>query len=246
MLFRMTILTAVVLTGAGRPVMAASLCPQAPAAPVVKMAIAEEPIDFEANRTRAELGVAEAALHADGAAAGHKTYHSFVGGLMQGRMSLFHDISFGVATNKRTGQSCVWITQVDVRLVLAPLIYVAQDLQQEDCWHREIYRHELKHVEADRGLLQKYAARMTDGLGMAFASPADYVSANFPHADITAQKEAMRDMVSHPLGVMFDAMLRERDDAHAAVDTPGEYARVAGICEKTPLPGVAVTQARRY
>jgi hypothetical protein len=243
MFLRIAVL-AVVVTAmcAGRTAAAASLCPQAPAQPVVNLKITEEPIDFEANRTRAELTAMEAAAHSHEVAAGRKTYHSFVGGLMQGEMSLFHDIEFGVATSKKTGQSCLWITQVNVRLVLAPLIYVGQDLQQQDYWHREIYRHELKHVDADRALLQKYAARMADGLGMALATPADYMSANFPRADLPEQRQYMHAMVAQPLGVLFAAMLHERDDVHADVDTAGEYARVAGICGGMRLPRVAQAQ----
>lgn len=235
-----------VMMATAQPAAAAPLCPQAPAQPIVNLSVTEEPVDFEANKTREELTAIEAALHTGDAAAGNKTYHSSVHGLMHAQMSLFHDVVFGVATNKRTGQSCLWITQVNVRLVLAPLIYVAKDLQQDDCWHREIYRHELKHVEADRTLLQKYAARMADGLGMAFATPADYTSMTFPHENLAAQRAAMRDMVAHPLGVLFSAMLQERDDSHMDVDTAGEYARVAGICEKTKLPGLTVSQARGY
>lgn len=228
---------------------AAGLCPRTPEPPIVNIAIAEEPIDFVAGRTREELTAIEAALRGeDPAARGtaeQRTYHSFVGGMMQGEVALYHDVEFDVATDRKTGRSCAWVTQVNVRLTLAPVIYVAKDLQQQDCWHREIYRHELKHVDADRALLQKFVAQMTDGMAMAFERPGDYVSGPFAHADLAEQREAVREMVAYPLGVLFAALLRERPHAHTAVDTAGEYARVAGICEKTPLPGVSLSQAAR-
>lgn len=241
------VLTALIVMAA-TPAAAAPLCPHAPAKPIFKVQIAEEPIDFVADKTREELAIIEAAQHGeDPAARGtaeQRTYHSFVGGLMQGEAALYHDVEFDVATDKRTGRSCAWITQVNVRLTLAPVIYVAKDLQQQDCWHREVYRHELKHIEADRKLLQKYAGQMTDGMGMAFSTPADYVSRPFAHEDLEVQRETLREVVAYPLGVMFEAMLRERPEAHEGVDTPGEYARVAGICEKTLLPGVDMSQVR--
>ena len=222
----------------------AALCPDFPALPILNTAIDEAPINFVAVMTRKDLAkMEEAELGVQGgtpkltAPDGQVTYHSFVGGLMRGTLSLHHNVQFGVATNKATGYSCAWITQIDVRLHMEPSIYVAKDLQQKDCWHREVYAHELKHVDADRALLQKYAVLMTDGLGMAFAKPQDYMTAELPPDDHKARQDVMRELAARPLGVLFNAMLAERPDRHKAVDAPDEIARVMKTCKGTALPG---------
>ncbi|MBU0859178.1 MAG: hypothetical protein KJ667_04515, partial [Alphaproteobacteria bacterium] len=159
-----------------------------------------------------------------------------VGGMMLGEVALYHDVAFETATHKKTRQSCVWATQVDVRLTLDPVIYVAQDLQQKDCWHREIYRHELLHLEADRVLLEKYRGQITDGLNMVFATPANYMTGPVKNRATDDTREKMRESMTLPLGVMFDKMMRERGQVQQAVDTPEEYARVASICAHEELP----------
>lgn len=222
----------------------AGLCPESPPLPILNTHIDEAPIDFVAEMTRKDLAaMEEAEQRVQGgtpkltAPDGQVTYHSFVGGLMRGTIALHHNVEFGVATSKTTGYSCAWITQIDVRLRMEPSIYVAKDLQQKDCWHREVYAHELKHVEADRALLQKYAVLMTDGLGMAFARPQDYMTAALPPHDREARQDVMRQMAARPLGVLFDAMLAERPDRHKDVDAPDEIARVMKTCKGTALPG---------
>lgn len=231
---------ALMLPGAAR----AALCPDAPPVPILNTVIDEAPIDFVADKTRKDLAaMEEAEQHVQGGKPkletpdGQVTYHSFVGGLMRGTVSLQHNVIFGVATNKVTGYSCAWVQQIDVRLHMDPVIYVAKDLQQKDCWHREVYAHELKHVDADRALLQKYAVLMTDGLGMAFARPQDYMTAELPPHDREARQEAMRELAARPLKVMFDAMLAERPERHREVDEPNEIARVMKTCKGTALPG---------
>jgi hypothetical protein len=254
------ILIALIATGvclaAWHPAAAATLCPSRPEPPLVNVHFVESPIDFKAEQDRAALEalsaasgaerglVEEAAMVESGHVRGDGApYHTFVGGLMQAEIALWHDVSFGHATDAATGKSCLWIEQVDVRLTLDPQVYVASDLQQHDCWYQELYRHELKHVGIDRDMLQRYSGRMTDGLGLVFSGTADYVSGPIDEDDAAAIRTRMRDAIALPLGVMFERLMAQRNETQRALDNPAEYARIAHICAGEPHPPFRLSQA---
>lgn len=223
---------------------APSLCPQRPAVPIVNVRFVEKTVNFEPQMDRAALAALSKKSDTPETMGGETAaldmrvapYHSFVGGLMQADIELWHDVQFGHAENAATGQACLWVEQVDVRLTLAPVIYVASELQQHDCWYRELYQHELKHVGRDRDILQRYTAQMTDGLALALERPADYVSGPVAESEAAAARKRMREVISYPLGVMFRQMMVQRNEWQGALDNPHEYARIARECAADGLP----------
>lgn len=218
----------ILLPGAAR-----ALCPDAPARPAVTVLVEEKPLDFVTDETRRDM----TARAAGDPGAARAQQGAFVGGMAAGAIRLHHDVVFGRATDVESGAGCLWINEVRVRLVIAPVVHIAEDLQHHDCWYQEIYRHELKHVAADRALLRKYEGRIKDGLGMVFAQPAAYVSGAYPVAEAAMTRARMHADLAPPLGALFTMMMRERAVAQAAIDTPEEYSRVAALCRAEILPG---------
>lgn len=203
----------------------AAPCPADAPPPTVTVSIHENSLRFESDMTRHDM----AALR------GGVVPAAAVGGMMAGEIALFHDVVFARTHDRRRKQACVWMTHVNVRLVLDPVIYIAQDLQQNNCWYQEIYRHELLHVAADRAVAERYRAQIPAGMALVFDAPATYMAA-VPEKRVQAVQGEMRAAAAAPLGVLFDSLMQERVLAQRAVDTPEEYERVAAACADEALP----------
>lgn len=106
-------------------------------------------------------------------------------------------------------------------MTLESNVFVARELAGEACWFREIIDHELKHVAGDRMLVRKYQDRIRDALMMAYAS-----DESVPGGSRDDQGRAIVDT----LGVMFEAMMRERAEAQRNVDSLDEYRGIMAAC----------------
>ena len=198
----------------------------AAARPVVKVTTVEDAAGFDTTRTRSEL----AALDIDTDSPWPEHFHTEVGGATRGEISIDHKIKFQHLTDVNTGDGCIHYKAVEVTLRVKPTIFVASEYSGDSCWFGEIFRHESKHVEADRELLRKYARQMTDAINMAFIAPADYATGFMPAENMAGMQKEMEDTVVFALGVMFEKMMRERQEVQQAVDSLAEYAHVSAQC----------------
>lgn len=217
---------AVLLTaGMPAPARAADRCPAA-APPEVEVKIAEAPVIFDVTRSREEL----ASLDIDTISPWPSQYHTSVGGLMRGKIAADHRIAFRDNMNDAKKKGCVQFLKIEVTLRMDPKIYVAREIAGNSCLFREVFGHEEKHIDADRALLEKYAAQMKDALHMATMEPADYSSPVVPAMAMESVRKRMADSIERALGVMFEKMMRERAQRQQAIDSLGEYERVSGSC----------------
>lgn len=224
--FRPVFLFLLAATFHAAPALAANtLCGQPPR-PVIEVTIAAAPVAFDTKKTGKDL----ARLEINTQSPWPETYHTMVGGVMQGRISADHKITFNRLSDKASRTGCVWFDKIRITLRIDPRIYVASELRGNSCRFREVFAHEARHVEEDLALMEKFAAQVNDGLKMAFANPADYVSGNVPLAVIDAIRERMESDVTQILTVMFGMMMRERAQRQQAIDSPREYALISSGC----------------
>lgn len=202
-----------------------SLCGQPPR-PVIEVVVDAAPVAFDTKKTREEL----AQLEINTASPWPQAYHTMVGGVMQGRISADHKITFNRLSDKDSGTGCVWFDKIQIILRIDPKIYIAGELRNNSCWFREVFAHEAKHVEEDHALMGKFGAQIGDGLKMSFAAPADYISGNVPLVVIDAIQKRMESDVTQILTVMFEMMMRERAQRQQAVDSLGEYTLISSRC----------------
>lgn len=214
----------------GGSAQAAELCPPDLPLPQVEVHIREKPLSMDTSLTRAALKNVAREQAGLVFAQGAEEDDNFVGGMMRGKWAVDHKQSFKTATNKKTRQACVWMEELDVWLVMEPHIYLASDLPPHGCLYREIYTHEIRHVEVDRELARKYKEQFMRGMDMVFQMDGAPMSRVVKISDVAREKERISAAMKEPLLVLFEKMMRERAQLQAAVDSPAEYKAVTWNC----------------
>ncbi|HEY8190487.1 MAG TPA: hypothetical protein VIF12_07360, partial [Micavibrio sp.] len=155
--------------------------------------------------------------------------HVETGGLMRGDIKIGYAIDLGDFP-VREGENCVRYKSIAVTLELDPEIFIARDYAPDSCWFKKILDHEESHIDMDQVVIDKYAARIRDGLSLAFSVPEDAVAGPVGSADIAGLKASMGKNVMGVVGVMARDMLRERQQKQQAVDSAGSYAYIVKSC----------------
>ena len=105
------------------------------------------------------------------------------------------------------------------------IVYVARELPQGSCIHREVLNHEMKHIAVDEQLLREFGPTIKRRLE-ASLSQIKPVRAR--------SKEQAMNAVRQPIDAVLRQMMqefgRERDKRQAQVDTVAEYERVSRSC----------------
>lgn len=159
--------------------------------------------------------------------------HVETGGMMQGDIAVGYKIETHEIpgdTAETVNLSCLRYTGIDVTLALSPVIYVAKDYPRQGCYHDKILEHEQAHVAMDQQVVEKYAARIEDGLKLAFASPADLVTGPVKPRRLKALRQQMMDTVMKATDVLVRDMLAERQRKQQAVDSVQGYAYIMNSC----------------
>ena len=151
-----------------------------------------------------------------------------VGGLMQGGIELAERMSFRNITNNRMGQVCYWFDTVTVTLHIKPTIFIASEFPQGTCKHNAIRDHELKHIQVDREIVNKYAAL----IGKAVKDELDRQAVYGPYK-VAQAKEVEKYMTGRLESVLkyYSAMMSdERKRRQQVVDSLNEYESVNKAC----------------
>lgn len=159
--------------------------------------------------------------------------HLETGGMMHGDIKVGYDIvmdEIPLAAADTVFDSCVRYRQVRVTLELDPTIFIARDFAPDSCWYHEIYQHEESHIDMDQIVIDKYAARIKDGLGLAFSMPQDNVSGPANKAAVPALKKDMGQTVMAMVDVVVRDMGRERQQKQQGVDSLHGYAYIMDQC----------------
>ena len=194
--------------------------------PVIEVKLSYGEVAFDTKRSMDEL----AGLRIDTASPWPEAYHTGVGGVMQGAISANHNIRFNRVRDAKTGRGCVWFDRVEVTLRLDPKIYIARDLQNKECWFREVFAHEAKHIEEDRALLEKYRRVFAQGLTFAFADTRDYAVGPIGAAGMDTVRDYLENNVVDAVGGLMSRLMRERAQRQQGIDSIGEYIQISRKC----------------
>ncbi len=126
--------------------------------------------------------------------------------------------------------NCVRYDSVQVTLTLMPTIYIASDYDEKSCWYKETYEHEMSHADMDRVVMEKYKARLQDGLALAFSGPQDGVQGPVAAKKVKDLKRAMGEQVVNMTGSLLADMARERMAGQQGVDSIKSYAYIMNQC----------------
>ena len=152
-----------------------------------------------------------------------------VGGLMKGGIMTQQQMSFGIIANPNVHQSCLWYDTINVSIHIRPTIFIAREFKQGTCMHNSIMQHEMKHVTADRLIVNKYA----DLIGQALRDDAAKYPVFGPVA--TSEQEKLVSMIKERLQKILThyttQMSAERKELQQQIDSLSEYERVNKSCK---------------
>lgn len=152
-----------------------------------------------------------------------------VNGLMRGPVELTTKMTIAWQSDASRQENCFWYRTITLTLKLQPTIYVAKEIPKGTCYFNAIIQHEMKHVEVDRGLIRDYQNIIYDTIE-------NYVHSAGPldHSPMGDEKAAQKKLTKDLEREVQDIHVRMREDRierQAAIDTLGEYNRVADECD---------------
>lgn len=124
------------------------------------------------------------------------------------------------------GTTCAYVDHVDVTVGYQNVIvYVASEIPQDSCGFGEVMGHEQKHINVNQQILQEYAPRISDGLGVYLQTNAVFIEQD-PQDALNLLREKMQET----LKTIMDEMSADNVARQAAVDSVEEYQRVSNSC----------------
>ena len=155
-----------------------------------------------------------------------------VGGLMQGGIRMAESMRFGTFTNPNTGQSCMYYDSVSVEFHIFPTIFIASEHAPGTCLHNAIKFHEMKHINVDRDIVNRYAAGVGKSIQAEIQQQGIY--GPFPTSNLPATQSQMKARMESILTAYSNGMDNERRVLQQQVDSLQEYERVNHFCDNRP------------
>jgi len=127
------------------------------------------------------------------------------------------------------GVVCRWIDEVAITITAAPrTIYVTRERRPGTCPYDSVLMHERKHQAADEAVIAEFAPRLKQKVARALAALRP--PAPVPRSDAAAVERRLTAAVERAVNGELRALEAARHARQAAIDTPGEYRRVAAAC----------------
>ncbi len=124
------------------------------------------------------------------------------------------------------GLACAVANALDVRLGYKDVVvYVAREIPQHTCGFDEVFRHEMKHVEANRAVLDAYLPLVSERLREHLKFNGVIRQEN-PDYAVAVLQDKLREIVERTM----QEMDRENAVRQAAIDSRDEYMRISQAC----------------
>ncbi len=201
----------------------ATTCPMSPIVSVQVQPVSQEMI-INRDKSSAELEKFDISTISP-----YSHHHATqVNGLMRGEMGVETNVSISWRQDQNSGKACFWYQNIDVTINLAPTVYLAKHLKPKSCLYEQVLEHELKHVNVDRRLSNKYATIFKQNIENFIRQNPQ--SSPYPAYQVEYVKDQMLKSLDREINRINDQMQQERITAQARIDTLREYQRVADAC----------------
>ncbi len=157
-------------------------------------------------------------------------HNANVSGLMSGTLQIKHEMGFMQETYDRVNQTCVYLKSVNVTLHIDPTVFIAKEYPKGSCMYDAILTHEMKHVQEDRLIINKY----TNIIGKAMERIVAQVGAAhgpYPSQSIASAQKNIQNSVHKVLDKYSDQMNEERRQRQQAIDSFEEYESIGKQCK---------------
>ncbi len=160
--------------------------------------------------------------------------HSFNGvsvtqGFAQGKISMKAEVKLDYSTLPQYRAACLWYDTISVSFDIDPHIYIAKEVHQDRCMGQAVLAHEMKHVNADRQVVNKYSQIIGQKL-ITELKARGFMAGPVKIEEAEAIAERMKKTVMQIIELEHERMNLDRRDAQGQVDSAQEYARVAALC----------------
>lgn len=188
----------------------------AKALPPTRVVVVALPADHDTDFTRSYAELTRMGVEADA--------NERVIGLTRARIG--HAATITVVGIEEPGSRRVCVRpEIRVELSLTPMtVFVGREFRDDACRRSAIIEHELKHVDVYRETLEAMTREARDEIARAYGNTVML----FASRD-EAQREIETALTGY-LGPLLERATSEARRRQAEVDTPDEYARVAGAC----------------
>lgn len=157
-----------------------------------------------------------------------KTANYQVSGLTKGNINVEREVEFRTSVEQNSGVSCIWPIRITVDVHLIDTVYIANQYSPGSCEFRETYNHEIKHVNVDRTVLNKYVPYIKSRIQMT----ANMLGVQGPVSDkeLPRLRKNMSEKIRLEVDNIIDQLQNERSRRQNDVDTESEYERVSRSC----------------
>ncbi len=163
-------------------------------------------------------------------------------GFMEGQIGMRSEVSLDYKQAQRMNAFCLWYDKVTIELNITPKIVIAKEVKEDRCMYKAVLNHEMKHVNADRKIVNKYAKtigkKVFDGL-----QQRGFIAGPIPPENTQAVSDRMKKTVSQLIEFEYKKLEIERAEAQQAIDSLEEYKRVQATCPDYRSP-IAASRSR--
>jgi len=194
-------------------------------APEITVSATDTNVRYDHSKTQAQLGN----FDIDTVSPYGPNVQTHVGGLMSGEVSISQQMRFMQETYPAINTACLYVDQINVRIHIKPVVYIAREYPKTGCMYKAIMEHEKKHVKVDRYIVNKYSTILVKALD------AQLKKTNAAHGpitinDIDSYQEKLNQIFNQTVSYYSKQMSNERRVLQQQVDSLEEYERVRNQC----------------
>lgn len=154
---------------------------------------------------------------------------SHTNGFMKGTITMRPHVKLDYKTVFNGRAVCIWYEKIDLKIAIDPAIVIAKEVAEDNCMYAAVKEHELKHVNVDRKIVNKYAKTMGRKIFDGLQSRGFIVGpVSVEQAQDVAQR--MQSTVSQLIELEYKKLEIDRAESQQAVDSLEEYTRVSNLC----------------
>jgi hypothetical protein len=211
-----------------------------PKATDIKVIPSTEKVELITSRTLAQLQTQETNTINP---YGHGS-KSVTQGYAQGKISMRGEVTLDYKAIPEYGAVCIWYDTITVKFSIDPTVYIAKEVYKDKCMRKAVTDHEMKHVMADRKVVNKYSQIIGQKLYESLSARGFMAGPIRPeHAQATADQ--MRRTAEQILETEHQRMQLDRVDMQRAIDSLEEYERVSNLCPDFEITPKMLDAGRR-
>lgn len=150
-------------------------------------------------------------------------------GFMKGAIKVAPSVKLGYQVAPRMGTACLWYEDITVNIEIDPTIVVAKEVAADSCMGKAVLEHELKHIDADRMLVNKYARIIGEKI-QGTLGRIGYRVGPVPAAQAEQTAKEMQEDLFALVESEYRVMEKERMMEQSKIDSLDEYERVSALC----------------